>query len=141
MRKQSPSRGAKKGRLFNAIIVLLAIVLVILSVTLTVRIRNEIYYSYTSTPSEVLSMINRGDYDYAAETVRYNRAHGQTVEKDSDFAVPYAIADYYTAAFYRKGYEAADAADKAAEKDALMKELRTQMGSLEMLADDIDALF
>ena len=55
---------------------------------------------YVSSANSILHTINRGEYVTALDDVRYARACGVTEQDEPAYALPYAVADYYEAAFF-----------------------------------------
>ncbi len=137
-------------RLFRVLLVLLSLVLVAMIMIAGTVIRREAY-RYTSTPNELLRMIRNGNYPDAVTDMYDNIAQGETPEKNVEYAVPYAILEYYEAASLLKAYENADSAGdpgrgaelvKAAEQcRTAMEDARSRMGELEFFTEEIDAIF
>ena len=149
-RKNAGKPGGSGDRLFRFLLILLSFILVAMLIIAGTVIRRE-SYRYTSTPNELLRMIRNGDYPEAVTSMYDNIALGETPEKDPDYAVPYAILEYYEAASLLKAYAGADASsdpgrqaelEAAAEQcKADMEDALSRMGDLEFFAPDIDALF
>ena len=144
-----PSTGS--DRLFKALIIILAIILVILLMILAYGLRQS-HYVYTSSPNELLMSIRNSRYDTALTDMKYNIANGETVSKNADYALPYALLDYYEAESLYVGYSkaAANATDEAEKADlnekasaylAQMEDARSRAGELEFMTEDIDIVF
>ena len=137
-------------RLFRLLLILLSLVLVIM-VIIAVAVTREKTSRYTSTPNEILWTIRNGSYPDAVTSMYDNIAQGETPEKNPDYAVPYAILEYYEAASLLKAYTGADASSdpgRQAELEASaeqcradMEDARSRMGDLEFFAPEIDAIF
>ena len=144
-------RRGPADRLFAAVIALLSVILAVLIIAAAVRV-NRSYPDYISTPNEILRSIRNGYYADAAESMHNNIALGETAEKNPDYAVPYALAEYYEAASQYAAYsaaaeltedagKAAELREKAAEYRNRMETARAGMGDLAFMADTIDSVF
>lgn len=148
--KLTTAPGRSGDRLFRLIIVLLALILVILVVATVVRINNSFSY-YVTEPNDLLRAIKNGYYTDAVSEMYDNIALGETVEKNEDYRISYALINYYEAescyAAYERasvqasGPEAGELKEKAAEYLAKMDAARADMGELEFMAADIDKIF
>ena len=152
-RKAAGAAAAPKGkdRLFKLIIAMLAVILVIMAIITIARI-NASYSDYVSTPNELLRTIKNGYYADAVREMHDNIAQGETIAKDPDYAVPYALLDYFEAESLYTGYvraaeketdpvKAAELIAKADEFKAGMEDAKTGMGELAFMAEDIDGYF
>ena len=149
-RKDGGKTGRPGDRLFKFFLILLSLILVVMVITAITVVRRE-SYRYTSTPNELLRMIRNGDYPDAVTSMYDNIAMGETPEKNADYAVPYAILEYYEAASLLKAYTDADASSDPGRKAELeanaercradMEDARSRMGDLEFFAPEIDAIF
>ena len=149
-RKVGRIAGSPGDRLFRIFLVLLSLVLVVMVIIAVSVIRRESYH-YISEPNDLLRMIRNGDYPDALTSMYDNIALGETPEKNGDYAVPYAILEYYEAASLLKAYTGADASSDSDRKSELeaaagqyradMADARSRMGDLEFFASEIDARF
>ena len=150
IRKNTDNRRGSDGRLFRVVLVLLSLLLVVM-IVIAVSVVSRETFQYIPTPNELLRMIRNGDYPDALTSMYDNIALGETPAKNKDYAVPYAILEYYEAASLLKAYEGADASsdpgrkaelEAAAERcRAKMKDASGRMGDLAFFAPEIDALF
>ena len=152
-RKAAGDAAAAKGkdRLFRLIIALLAVILVIMAIITIARI-NASYSDYVSTPNELLRSIKNRYYADAVREMHDNIALGETADKDEDYAVPYALLDYFEAESVYTGYvkaaeketdpaKAAELMERAGEFKAGMEAAKAGMGDLAFMAEDIDGYF
>lgn len=152
-RKKAAAAAAGKGndRLFRLIIILLAVILVAM-VLITMAKINQSFSDYTTTPNDLLITIKNGYYSDAVNEMYDNIALGETVEKNADYAVPYALLEYYEAESMYTGYiRAAEQTSDSAEAIALMAkadEYKTDMeaarsgiGELAFMTEEIDGYF
>ena len=128
----------KKYGFLNVIIVALTVILFIMAVTLYVQTspRHESYYSESSA-NEMLMRLDYGGYFRLLEAKYENEVMGITVSNDKAYIIPYAIADYYEAAFNYAGYSRVEGAETFGYKSA-MEETRGNMGEYSYIADEID---
>ena len=137
-------------RLFRLLLILLSLVLVVMVIIVAAMTR-ERSSRYYSKPNELLWMIRSGSYPDALTSMYDNIAMGETPEKDADYAVPYAILEYYEAASLYRAYTHADSASDPAYKAELaasaehfkadMADARSRMGDLEFFSEEIDEIF
>ena len=151
-RAGSGSTGARfSDKAFSAVIVILAVILVILLIAFGARLKNA-HYSYTSTPDEMMYSIRNGNYINGVQDMRHNISQGETADRDEDYAVPYALLDYYVAESYYVGYSkaaegAADPSEKVRLSDVAaswlekMEAAGDEMGDLAFIKEDIDKVF
>ena len=152
-RKARGASAAASGsdKLFKVIIILLALILVLMVIITAAKI-NQTYTDYTTRPNDLLMTIRNGYYSEAVHEMHDNIARGETVEKNQDYAIPYALLEYYEAESVYTGYarmaetetDKTRAAELKAKADELKNEMeaaRTGMGDLEFMAADIDELF
>ncbi len=137
--------------LFRTILIALGIILVIMLIALGYKVNNSVY-RYTSTPNDLLRNMKNGYYTEAVIEMKENIAQGETVEKDSDYALPYALIEYYEAESYWAAYHKAaelegnaaykaDLEQKAAEYRSQMDDAYSRMGELAFMSEEIDASF
>ena len=150
--KNAASAGSTAGdKLFRVIIILLAVILVFMVGITMVKINNS-FSDYTSTPNDLLRTIKNGYYSDAVNEMYDNIALGETVEKDADYAVPYALLEYYEAESMYTGYiraaeqtsdsaEAAALMAKADEYKTAMDTARSGIGELAFMTEEIDGYF
>ncbi len=150
--KKAGAAGSTAGdKLFRVIIILLAVILVFMIGITMVKI-NSSFSDYTSTPNDLLRTIKNGYYPDAVSEMYDNIALGETVEKDADYAVPYALLEYFEAESMYTGYiraaaltadpaENADLTAKADEYKADMEAARSGMGDLAFMTEEIDGYF
>ena len=127
-----------KTRLFIAAAALLCLILIGEAIFFVTRISTK-RESNTLTANAILHELNRGAYMDALYSVRYNRAAGLTEEKDPDYALAYAAADYYEAASYYLAYEKTGLSAEAEAYKTKMDAAYQRMGELQFLAEKIDA--
>ena len=136
---------------FSIVIVILVVILVILLIAFGMKLKNN-HYSYYSTPDELMYSIRNGNYINGVQEMRHNISQGKTVERDEEYAIPYALLDYYVAESYYVGYsKAAEGASDASEKKRLsdvaesylekMEAAGGKMGDLAFIKEDIDKVF
>lgn len=125
-------------KLFIAAAVLLCLVLIGEVIFFVTRISTK-RESSTLDASTILHELNRGAYMDALYSVRYNRAAGLTEEKDPDYALPYAAADYYEAASYYLAYSKCGQEEQARVWREKMEAARDRMGELQFLTEDMNA--
>ena len=94
---------------------------------------------YVSSANSILHMINRGEYVTALDDVRYARACGVTEQDEPAYALPYAVADYYEAAFFCAVYTETGRDEAARACRARMEDACARMGELQYLTAEIDA--
>lgn len=148
--KTAAAPGRAGDRLFKLIIVLLALILVILLIATVVRI-NTSFSDYVTEPNDLLRNIKNGYYSDAVSEMYDNIAMGETVERNEEYRIPYALLSYYEAescyVAYERASEQATGTDAAAlkEKAAGYKDkvdaARQDMGDLEFMTEDIDKIF
>ena len=154
-KKNRAGNGSAATRLsdkaFSIVIVILVVILVILLIAFGTKLKNN-HYSYYSTPDELMYSIRNGNYINGVQEMRHNISQGKTVEKDEEYAVPYALLDYYIAESYYVGYsKAAEGASDASEKTRLsdaaasylekMEAAGGKMGDLSFMTEEIDGVF
>lgn len=154
-KRYSSNGAAVQGRLgegaFKIILIVLGIIFVIMTMGFLYRI-NRGFTDYTSTPNDILRTMKNGYYDQAIEYMYDNIALGETVSKDSDYEVPYALAEYFEAksqlAAYEKAAELTDNAELKSELASKAQKFRSQMddaysrlGELTFMTEEIDAIF
>ncbi len=151
IKKAGAAGSTASDKLFRVIIILLAIILVFMVGIAMAKINNS-FSDYTSTPNDLLRTIKNGYYSDAVNEMYDNIALGETVEKNADYAVPYALLEYYEAESMYTGYvraaeqtsdsaEAAGLMAKADEYKAAMDTARSGMGELSFMTDEIDGYF
>ena len=151
IKKAGSAGSAASDKLFRVIIILLAVILVFM-VGITVAKINSSFSDYTSTPNDLLRTIKNGYYSDAVSEMYDNIALGETVEKDADYAVPYALLEYFEAESKYTGYiraaeqtsdiaEAAALMTKADEYKADMEAAKAGMGELSFMTEEIDGYF
>ena len=128
----------KKYTILNILIVILSIVLFVMVVGLVFSTTpgGSYYEKYTS--GEILRSVNFSGYQTASEYRNINEALGICSKEGDEYVVPYAIADYYEAAFCDKGYSAAGESDKADAYERAMVDAKNRMGEYAFFADEID---
>ncbi len=154
-RKYGYKGAAVQGRLgegaFKIILIVLGIIFVIMTIGFLYRI-NQGFTDYTSTPNDILRAMKNGYYDQAVEYMYDNIALGETVSKDPDYEVPYALAEYFEAKSQCTAYERAaeltdnaglksDLAAKAQEFRSQMDDAYSRMGELTFMTEEIDGIF
>lgn len=150
-RGASAAAASGSDKLFKVIIILLALILVLMVIITAVKI-NQTYTDYTTRPNDLLMTIRNGYYSEAVHEMHDNIALGETVEKNQDYAIPYALLEYYEAESVYTGHarmaetetdktRAAELKAKAEELKAEMEAAKTGMGDLEFMTADIDELF
>ena len=152
-RKVRGASAAASGsdKLLKVIIILLALILILMVIITATKI-NQTYTDYTTRPNDLLMTIRNGYYSEAVYEMHDNIALGETVEKNQDYAIPYALLEYYEAESVYTGYarmaetetDKTRAAELKAKADELKNEMeaaRIGMGDLEFMAADIDELF
>lgn len=126
--------------LFAIAVTILGIIFAAMVLLFAARIREHFYY-YTAEPNDILRELNRGDLVDAWRDARENRAAGLTAEKDPDYTLPYAAADYFEAASYYEVFRENGDEEMAEVYRNKMDAAREDMGELAYLSDEIDALF
>lgn len=137
--------------IFRTILIALGIILVIMLIALGYKVNNSTY-RYTTTPNDFLRDMRNGYYTEAVIEMKENIAQGLTIEKDSDYALPYALIEYYEAESYWAAYHKAaelegnaaykaELEQKAAEYRSQMDDAYSRMGELTFMTEDIDAMF
>ena len=129
-----------KDRIFNLIITALAAAFVIMIAVFFSKLKDYERLYYISSSSSILNSLNTGSYDYAVDSVWKNRARGIT-DSQAEYAVPYALSDYYMAAFYETAYRATGNAAKADVLAVQKTDYRQKAGELGILADEMDKVF
>ncbi len=124
-------------RIFNLVITVLAVVFVILMFGFFHKLRSYSGLDYTNGADSILRSLNQSNYYYAANNTWRNRAL-DVKNKNGEYDVPYALSDYYLAAFYETAHRAAGDTAKADALAAKMAGYRKAAGDLAMIADDID---
>ena len=151
IKKAGAAGSTASDKLFRVVIILLAVILVFM-VSITIAKIKTGFSDYTSTPNDLLRTIKNGYYSDAVNEMYDNIALGETVEKNSDYAVPYALLEYYEAESMYTGYvraaeqtsdsaEAAGLMAKADEYKAAMETARSGMGELAFMTEEIDGYF
>ena len=128
-----------KDRIFNLVITVLAVLFVILIAGFFHKVRGYGSSVYTTSSYGILNSLNRASYKDAVNSTWSNRACGVT-DSDSSYVVPYALSDYYMAAFYETAFRNAGNTAKADELAAQKAGYREKAGDLRMIADEIDSL-
>jgi hypothetical protein len=128
----------KKYVVLNILIVILSMVLFVMVVGLIFSTTpgGSYYDKYTS--GEMLRSVNFSGYQAVSEYRNINEALGIYSKECDEYMVPYAIADYYEAAFCDKGYRAAGEVDKAGDYENAMDDAKGRMGEYTFFADEID---
>ncbi len=150
-RTLNTAKSSGTDKLFTVIIALLSVVLVVLSIITAVKI-NESHQDYITTPNDILRTVKNGYYPDALEEMHDNIALGETETKNPEYALPYALSDYYEAqslyTAYSKAAKLTEDAEKANELDAAaaryqqeMESARKRTGELEFMTQDIDSVF
>ena len=151
IKKTGAAGSTASDKLFRVIIILLASILVFM-VSITIAKIKTGFSDYTSTPNDLLRTIKNGYYSDAVSEMYDNIALGETVEKDADYAVPYALLEYFEAESKYTGYiraaeltsdtaENAELMEKADEYKADMEAAISGMGELAFMTDEIDGYF
>ena len=137
MTRPAPKK-EKKYRLLNAVIIIMTIILFFMIVGLigSTAPRTDSFYDKCSA-DDLIRKMNFSGYQRLLEAKYENESLGITADTNSSFVVPYAIADYYEAAFNYRGYAGAGDPGAADYKEE-MKQARASMGEYEYIADDID---
>ena len=123
--------------IFNIVITALAVTFVILMSVFIKKVRAYSDLVFIDEPEYILSNLNRGNYYSAVVETNENRGRGVY---GAEYEVPYALGDYYRAAFYEKAYRENGDIAKADELAAKMQDYRKKAGDLEMIADEMDEL-
>ena len=150
-RVSGAAAGTGGEKLFTGIIALLSVILAVLIIITAVKV-NRRSFRYIAEPDDILRSVKNGYYSDAVEEMYNNIANGETVEKNPDYAVPYAMASYCEAASYYSAYtRAAEMAADAGKAEELrtaaeaylqeMEEARVLAGDLAFMTEDIDSLF
>lgn len=154
-RKYGYKGAAVQGRMgdgaFKIILIVLGVIFVIMTMGFLYRI-NQGFTDYTSTPNDILRAMKNGYYDQAIDDMYDNIAMGETVSKNPDYEVPYALTEYLEAKFQRVAYEKAaeltdnaglksDLAAKALEFRSQMDDAHSRMGELTFMSEEIDGFF
>ncbi len=128
----------KKYRFLNVIIVVMTVILffMVLGVIISTRPRGGNFYDKSSA-SDLLRRMNYSGYYRMVESKYENEVQGVTADKEPELEVPYAISDYYLAAFCYRGYKGAGAPE-ADDYRLKMDEAKARMGEYAYIADDID---
>ena len=129
-----------RGVLFAVAVTILGIVLAGLIIFFVFRVKED-FYSYTIEADDLLRTLNRGDYVNAWYEAQENQGKGITAEKDPEYALPYAVTQYFEAASYHSAYEKSGEAEKTAEYRKQMDKAYSDMGELQYMAEEIDELF
>lgn len=155
MKKNSRKKGAATARggdgLLKVLMVVLAVILVIMVLATMARI-NRTFDDYTTRPNNLLWTMKNGYYGDAVNEMYDNIVLGETVKKNADYEVPYALLEYYEAESYYTAYtgaaglakdpsEAAALLEDAEKYKADMEDARGRMGDLEFMTEEIDAIF
>ena len=146
MAKNKPAiRPEKKSgvrdTILNIVIVILTFILFITAAIFVNKTKPRVGTLYGPEPADrLIIMLERGRYTELVQERYSNEMLGETLQKSSAYAVPYAAADYYEAAIDYNGYiKAGDTAGAAGFKKT-MDSSRAALGEYEYVADDIDAL-
>ncbi len=126
-------------RIFNLVITALAVLFVILIAAFFGKLRSYSNLDYTERPDSILRNLNQSSYYNAVNETWRNRALN-VKNSDGEYDVPYALSDYYLAAFYECAYRAAGNTAKANELAAAKAGYKSAAGDLAMIADEIDAV-
>lgn len=151
IKKAGAAGSTASDKLFRVVIILLAVILVFM-VSITIAKIKTGFSDYTSTPNDLLRTIKNGYYSDAVSEMYDNIALGETVEKDADYAVPYALLEYFEAESKYTGYiraaeltsdtaENAELMAKADEYKADMEAAISGMGELAFMTEEIDGYF
>ena len=124
-------------RIFNLVITVLAVVFVVLMFGFFHKLRSYSRIDDTTGADSILRSLNQSNYYYAANYTWRNRAL-DVKNKNGEYDVPYALSDYYLAAFYETAHRTAGDTAKADALTAKMAGYRKAAGDLAMIADDID---
>ena len=131
----------KRNGFLNIIIIVLTVILFFLAVTFIAQTAPRANNYYTESSAEdLIRRMNYSGYQRMLESVYENRILGVTEDKKPELTVPYAIADYYEAAFLYEGYTKAGVSgtDKYLQT---MNEAKGKMGDYSYIADEIDEYF
>lgn len=128
----------KKTGFLNAVIVILTIILFCIVIMLVVEIRPRGYSYGPDSAEAMIRLVERGKYADLLRSRYLNKMLGVNTSGNDAYAVPYAAADYYEAAFNYKGLMSADAADEASTYADKMSAARQALGKYTYIADDID---
>ena len=133
-----PPKKEKKYRALNVVIVAMTVILffMIIGLVASTSPRTNTYYE-KSPASDLIRRMNYSGYFRLMESKYENEALGYTADKEPELKVPYAISDYFEAAFCYRGYAAANDPDADKYKNA-MDEAKAQMGEYEYIADEIN---
>lgn len=128
----------KRNGLLNIIIIVLTVILFFLLVAFIAQTAPRSNNFYTESSAEdLIRRMNYSGYQRLLESVYENRTLGVTADKKPELTVPYAIADYYEAAFLYKGYLSAKAPGTDKYLQA-MNDAKSLMGEYTYIADEID---
>ncbi|MBQ6240776.1 MAG: hypothetical protein IJK56_10545 [Firmicutes bacterium] len=130
--------GQKNGKNtgFSILVTALCFLLIIL-IAFAIKQSAPRKYDYYEKPSAILNTLNNGRYIDALDQVVQNRAMGIDEKTDADYAVPYAVCDYFEAYSYYLAYQRVGDEARAAEYEKRMQACYDKMGTLQFMAEDI----
>ena len=127
----------KNHKIMNAVIIFLTIVLLGNAVAFAVTLADDLhgieYEDYS-----LLNCVERQDYAGLVQMMYSNEAYD--VEPTETMKECYAVARYFELVSYDVAGIRKRQLENEAEYEAALADLRTQMGALAYVADDIDAL-
>ena len=134
----NPPKKEKKYRALNVVIVAMTVILffMIIGLVASTSPRTNTYYEKSSA-SDLIRRMNYSGYFRLMESKYENEALGYTADKEPELKVPYAISDYFEAAFCYRGYAGANDPD-ADKYIKAMDQAKAEMGEYEYIADEIN---
>ena len=130
----------KKSTLLNIIIIVLTVILFFMTMFLVAKTKPRTGSSYGPDTAEgMIRMLERGKYTDLLQSKYMNEMMGVTEADNDSYTVPYAAAEYYEAAFNRKGMSDGGDEEGASVYAGRMSDARKALGKYEYVADDIDA--
>ena len=137
--KRSGKSQGVRNTILNIVIVILTIIAFVHAAALVSETNPRSGYHYGPDPAEsMIRMLERGRYTDLLRSKYTNEMLGTGVDSNSGYAVPYAAADYFEAAFNYNGYMSAGDTGGASAFKKKMDSSRTALGEYGYVADDID---
>ncbi len=120
-----------KSRVFNAIIIVLTIILFFSTMAFLKDVTKKNTYIYKTPVSSMLYNIQNGDYTSLIRSWEDNLEAGSTVAKEPDYKEVYALAEYGKTLFRFRVYTEHGYTEKAAELAEILDKDLENVGELD----------
>ena len=142
----------KKGKAFNLVITVLSVTLAVMILITVAKFIEGDHYDYVVSSNSLLRTVKNGYYAEAVQDMHANIVSGKTDASDPEYAIPYALSDYFESASYYYAYnKAAENPANSSRSSELKKKAelfknnmdtdRSKTEDLSFIIDEMDLLF